>query len=228
MFQTCDLFGDSRPPKLASERPAGCRDKSNAEKPAAACKFCWGLRWVVPNQPVYALVPYVFIPQTNLQVAASKYKVYLLLGSVGAMAAVETLGSIDINSLSCILNVQMSGAKMLSCTMNEPALFTEETSSGLVDLTPNQLASVACDGDKPLPATIRLASRLQSTRPLKYKAANGKWFTVQETMEVIGKYETATRGNTKWFGGVDTHHVFFEGFDTLGSSNGRYCIGWGS
>ena len=95
-------------------------------------------------------------------------------------------------------------------------------------MTPVQLNSVACDGTNPLPATIHLSSRgLSNTKEVEYKAANDKWFTVRELINVIGKYslyETAAQ----WFGGIDAHHVFFEGFTDSGSSNGRYCIGWGS
>ena len=137
----------------------------------------------------------------------------------GTMAAVEALGGVDINSISCTLDVQINGAKI-----NEPALFTEHD---LVDMTPTQLNSVACDGTKPLPATIHLSSRgLSNTKEIEYKAANDKWFT-HKFINVIGKYslyETAAQ----WFGGIDAHHVFFEGFTDSGSSNGRYCIGWGS
>ena len=101
------------------------------------------------------------------------------------MAAVEALGGIDINSISCTLDVQINGAKM-----NEPALFTEHD---LVDMTPTQLNSVACDGTKPLPATIHLSSRgLSNTKEIEYKAANDKWFTVHEFINVIGKYYWAS------------------------------------
>ena len=62
----------------------------------------------------------------------------------------------------------------------------------------------------------------QNTKEVEYyKAANDKWFTVRELINVIRKYslyETAAQ----WFGGIDAHHVFFEGFTDSGSSNGRY------
>ena len=156
-----------------------------------------------------------------------------------ARAAVDKFGSLDVNSISCTLHIEMDraprqvpgllnrfeepGAKLLSCKMNHPAVFTGDD---LVDLTPDQLASVACDESEPLPATVYLSSCLVQGEDLEFLAANGVWFTVQEFMDAVGKLESTVRGKTGWFGSVDTHHVFYEGI--MGSADDRYCIGWGS
>lgn len=144
----------------------------------------------------------------------------------------------DINSIAGTLLVEMDqapravpsllnrfeqpGAKLLSCKMSRPATFTD---GALVDLTPLQLSSLACVGSTPLPATIHLSSARVSNTQVKFTAANGAWFTVQEVLDAIGAFETAARPQTSWFGGFDTHHVHFEGL--LGTGD-RYTVWWGS
>ena len=96
-----------------------------------------------------------------------------------ARAAVDKFGSLDVSSISCTLHIEMDraprqvpgllnrfeepGAKLLSCKMNHPAVFTGDD---LVDLTPDQLASVACDESEPLPATVYLSSSWSRERTL--------------------------------------------------------------
>lgn len=146
----------------------------------------------------------------------------------------------DVNSISCTLIVDMDqapralpnllnrfeqpDAKLISCKMNSPATFTDD--DDLVDLTPLQLSSKACVESTPLPATIYLSSNQASDVPaVKFTAENGDWFTVQEVLDAIGAFETAARPQTSWFGGVDTHHVFFE--ELMGEDD-HYMICWGS
>lgn len=155
-----------------------------------------------------------------------------------ALSATREFGCCDVNSISCTLDIvtdrtplgvpgllnrfEQPGAKMLSCEMSHPAIFT---GNDLVDMTPGELSAVACDGPKPLPAKIHLSSGFEGLGELQFTAANGKWFTVQEFLDVVGKLETAVRGETEWFGGIDAHHVYFEG---LMGANGRYSVEWGS
>jgi hypothetical protein len=70
--------------------------------------------------------------------------------------------------------------------------------------------------------TITINSRGGSAT---FNAPNGKHFTAGDLIVVIEESERQTRGNTEWFGGIDVHHVYFEGL--VPDKNG-YTIYWGS
>lgn len=86
-------------------------------------------------------------------------------------------------------------------------------------LTPDELNRVAYS--KP---EIRLKG--QTGLPVLCKAPNGKYFTVQDLLAAIEETERRTRGESKWFGGIDVHHIFFEGIHAI--ADDVYEISWGS
>jgi hypothetical protein len=45
--------------------------------------------------------------------------------------------------------------------------------------------------------------------------------------QAVAEVERACRQDTVWFGGVDVHHVYFEGLTYDRKFNGWYCF-WGS
>ena len=50
--------------------------------------------------------------------------------------------------------------------------------------------------------------------------------TAKELMDVIIEFEKVSRNRTEWRGGIDAHHIFFEGMEKLSSE--KYYIIWGS
>ena len=52
------------------------------------------------------------------------------------------------------------------------------------------------------------------------------FLTAKELMDVIIEFEKVNRNHTEWFGGINCHHIFFEGMEEL--SSGNYYISWGS
>lgn len=72
--------------------------------------------------------------------------------------------------------------------------------------------------------TIRL--RGEGAGVVEHAAPNGRWFTTRELAAAIAETERQTRGDTDWFGGVDVHHVFFEGIEL--DDDGMWSINWGS
>jgi hypothetical protein len=58
-----------------------------------------------------------------------------------------------------------------------------------------------------------------------FDAPNGEYFTAGDLIKVIEKTERKTRKNIEWFGGIDVHHIFFEGLVNFGK---YYAIHWGS
>jgi len=61
---------------------------------------------------------------------------------------------------------------------------------------------------------------------VKHRAPDGASFTVRDLVAVIVETERQTRANTEWFGGIDVHHVYFDGI-TLDDA-GVWSIGWSS
>ena len=51
------------------------------------------------------------------------------------------------------------------------------------------------------------------------------FFTIAEVVKKICEFETIDRPKSKWFGGVDAHHVFYEG---MSKKEKGYTISYGS
>ena len=54
-----------------------------------------------------------------------------------------------------------------------------------------------------------------------------EYFTIQEVIANIIDFEMARRPKTNWFGGIDDHHVFFEGM-IPNADGASFNICWGS
>lgn len=98
----------------------------------------------------------------------------------------------------------------------EPYTYGEED---VQELTAEQLSVVVF----PEP-TITLCG--EAGIPTTHYAPNGKYFTVRDMIAAVIATEAQTRGQTEWFGGIDLHHVFFEGIYRNG--DGGWRIAWGS
>ena len=148
--------------------------------------------------------------------------------------------SAAIRQVGTLLNRSESPtAKIVSCKMGMPAIFTDED---LVELTPAQLAQVAANGTMRLPPTITLTSsraaggcKIVTTEDgrkvvngMTYTAANGAYFTVREFVDVVAQSEAVLRAKPEnfFFGGISTHHVYFEGVHAI--CPGCYRVFWGS
>jgi hypothetical protein len=51
------------------------------------------------------------------------------------------------------------------------------------------------------------------------------FFTIAEVVKKICEFETIDRPKSKWFGGIDAHHVFYEG---MSKKEKGYTISYGS
>jgi hypothetical protein len=51
--------------------------------------------------------------------------------------------------------------------------------------------------------------------------------TVLELLDIILEFEKEFRPDSYWFGGIDAHHVYFEGLNSTGTKY-EYKISWGS
>ena len=119
--------------------------------------------------------------------------------------------------------------------------FYDRESGEFNELTEEELNDVAF-GDKQITLeSKRYISDLSNMRSLEvdfskvemsdstimeFTAKNNDYFTFQELLDNIITFEKIDRPKTKWFGGVDCHHVYFEGIHL--SKTGTYSVCWGS
>lgn len=61
---------------------------------------------------------------------------------------------------------------------------------------------------------------------VKHDAPNGEAFTVRDLLQAVEDTERQVRGVSEWFGGVDCHHIYYEGLHL--QEDGTYSVFWGS
>ena len=96
------------------------------------------------------------------------------------------------------------------------------------NLTQEQLSTVGYKGKSITFENVWLNNKNKKVGETKCTYTNTKgYFTVEEMVKNIVKFEQVDRPKSCWFGGVDCHHIFFEGIHK--NKNGKtYCIHWGS
>ncbi len=99
-----------------------------------------------------------------------------------------------------------------------PEVYVEEEDD-FRSLTEDELSGIAYRG-------ARITLRGESGDAVTHAAPNGEAFTVQELLDAVAETELRTRDASEWLGGVDVHHVFFEGLEP--ESDGVWAIVWGS
>ena len=103
--------------------------------------------------------------------------------------AVISVGAIDVDQLSCVLEIKTSqepyfvpplsnrfehtDTEVVECKMSHPGMFTDE--GGIEDLTASEMTSVACNGTTP--SVRRLVQRPRGHLRGEH---GGKWLTVME------------------------------------------------
>jgi hypothetical protein len=87
-------------------------------------------------------------------------------------------------------------------------------------LTDDELASVAFAAPR-----IELFN-VDAGERVPHEAPNGEHFTVRDLIRAVELTERSTRESAEWLGGVDVHHIFFEGIAL--EEDGTWAICWGS
>jgi hypothetical protein len=115
-----------------------------------------------------------------------------------------------------LLNLQASpSAKIVSLRFDASVLEGDDVRP----LTDAELSSVAFP-------EARIALRGDTGDVVTHEAPNGRHFTVRDLIQAVERTELETRGSSKWLGGIDVHHVFFEGI--LPEGDGTWATCWGS
>lgn len=138
-----------------------------------------------------------------------------------------------LNTVSAVLEIELNNhqeladnhlGKSTTDTQNSalnvtlsPEIYVEETDS-FRPLSEAELSQIALNE-----ATVELTS--VGNERVIHKAPNGRFFTVKELVEAVELTEKMTRSNSRWFGDIDTHHIFFEG---IYCEQGQRVIYWGS
>lgn len=117
-------------------------------------------------------------------------------------------------------------SKITSISHTEIQFFSKQRND-FVDLTQEQLSMPGFIGDWITFHNIWVnKDKVVAQTKRTYTNQKG-YFTVEEMVKNIVKFEKLDRPKTSWFGGVDCHHIFFEGI-SKNKDNATYGIHWGS
>jgi len=108
------------------------------------------------------------------------------------------------------------GAQIVSITWDSCHYTWDEDNECIENVSEEELDRIVYDGQQMTFET----GRYQKT----YTNPNG--FTLRHVMDLVLDFERESRSRTQWFGGVDVHHIFFEGITQ--NDRGNFEIGWGS
>jgi hypothetical protein len=114
-----------------------------------------------------------------------------------------------------LTNLKAPATATISAVKLEPYVYENGDSRAL---TEDELATVAFDGPE---IVIR-----NLTGSVRHAAPSRAGFTVRDLLAAVEETERQTRGKSSWFGGVDVHHLFFEGLYL--QEDGAWSIAWGS
>ena len=121
---------------------------------------------------------------------------------------------------------EAEGSKITSMSHTEIQFFSKR--DDFVNLTKEQLSMPGFIGSSITFHNIWKNQKNKVVAETKHTFTNEKgYFTVKEMVKNIVEFEKLDRPKSLWFGGVDCHHIYFEGI--LKNKDGdTYCICWGS
>lgn len=106
--------------------------------------------------------------------------------------------------------------------------YYDKKKDALISLTDDELKRPGFIGDSITFHSIWTNKDDEVVAQTKRTFTNTKgYFTIQQMVDNIVKFELLDRPKTCWFGGVDCHHVYFEGI-SKNEDNKTYGIHWGS
>jgi hypothetical protein len=99
----------------------------------------------------------------------------------------------------------------------------EEDENGLLpEATEDELMSLAYAR----PSITFSSGHAQLKKTYQAPSGGGQYFTVQDLIKIICEFEAEDRLLYDWFGGIDVHHIFFEGAHQ--QPDGSWKLWWGS
>lgn len=73
---------------------------------------------------------------------------------------------------------------------------------------------------------LRMVSCESENVETSHQPPDGAAFTVRDLARAIEETERRGRGESEWLGGIDVHHVYFEGIEE--DDGGVWYVNWGS
>ncbi len=124
--------------------------------------------------------------------------------------------------IGSLLNLKsVPTAKLLDVTWEDVRVYTSDKNEPFRELTKEEWKLIVFDCPE-IELGCSISNYCGDRETTKHQAPNGKYFTVRDMVKAVVDNQKQTRGATDWFGGIDVHHIYFEGID----ANGH--IGWGS
>jgi len=136
-------------------------------------------------------------------------------------------GTIEIETsekperIGTLLNLKSTPTSKLLSVKWEPHIYIED---GVRKLTKEEWKLIVfdCPTIKLSCATSNYCGDGETT---EHQAPNKQYFTIRDMVQAICDNQKQTRGSTDWFGGIDVHHIFFEGIEMTEDIG---IISWGS
>jgi hypothetical protein len=149
------------------------------------------------------------------------------------MTATDPEGLAFFNRLSITLRIELdppaqrAAPHMLNLVASPDARVTAIAADVLVLTDADERELTNAEGQR---VVLRAPSihlqNLDAERRVEHRAPDGSAFTVRDLIAAIVETERQVRSDTRWVGGVDVHHVFFEGIEQ--SPDGTWQVAWGS
>lgn len=149
----------------------------------------------------------------------------------------------SMNDLSFVLNIKTSNTvpqrgylmnrfekpdSNIQSISHSPIAKYNSSRRELEELSPSELKKPGFWGNTMTMKSVRRDdSGAVINRTRKTFKTSKEFFTVKQVVSNIVKFEIKDRPKTNWFGGIDAHHVFFEGL-YRNSKTDTYSVNWGS
>jgi hypothetical protein len=117
-----------------------------------------------------------------------------------------------------VMNLQAAPTAQIASIALRLSVYQPDKDEKFRDLTDDEWQRVVLCA-----ASIRMCGE---TDKIVEHAAPAGAFTVRDLAAAIAETERQGRGDSNWLGGIDVHHVFFEGIEQ--NDDGVWAIRWGS
>ena len=149
----------------------------------------------------------------------------------------------SMNDISFVLNIKTSNTvsqrgylmnrfekpdSVIQSISHSPIATYNTSRRELEELSPTELNKPGFWGETmTMKSVCKDDSGAVKKRTIKTFKTLKKFFTIKQVVSNIVKFEMKDRPKTNWFGGIDAHHVFFEGL-YRNSKTDTYSVNWGS
>jgi hypothetical protein len=150
---------------------------------------------------------------------------FKLFNNLSGTTHIET--SEEAQQIGNLLNLKSSPTATLLSVTWEPTVYQPDNDDDpFRDLTVSERDLVVFDSPA-ITLGCSISDYCGDGETTEHQAPNGKNFTVRDMVKAVCENQQQTRGQTDWFGGIDVHHIYFEGLNQSEGSD-VWTISWGS